>query len=362
MLILLTSLTITVTRLINDNGDTIAFISTRNLVTTVGNADGNPELFMARSSNGFTTSTIIQGTKTADVFVTPKNYPAVQQNPSLSADGSVVAFSSTADLIPGSNHDTGHTNGNAEVFAASFNGSLVDNYRQLTKTKAETTGPNAGASVKLLSAGRRLSRDGKFVAYESRAEDPVANSGTNAAFLAMFVSDVPLLPATTPTPKNIGLRALVFPGDVVHFPVFSDYDGALAPHSLVFASALNFKPDGTFPAADQDSTGLNSVPSGVARPNQVFSTQVPVTTTNTFTRLTKNPITGFVTGIRPFASNTQRRIAFTLDAVELGGGNGDSSPEVFYLFSPGVGTESPAALSFFTGASNMGPFALQSDG
>jgi uncharacterized protein (TIGR03437 family) len=342
---------------ISDNGTTIAFISTRNIVTGVGNADGNPELFLARTSTNFGTGTfsITQGTQTADVFVQPKTFAAFQQNPSLSADGSVVAFSSSANLAS-DNDDTGHTNGNAEVFVANFNGSAVGNFRQLTKTKVETN----GSTVNLLNAGRRLSRDGKFVAYESRAEDPIANNGTNNSFFATFASDVPTSSTTNPTPKMVGPRALVFPGDVVHFPTFGDYDSALAPHSIVFASALNFKPDGTFPPADQDSTGLNPVPSGTARPNQIFSTQFPITSSNTFTRLTKNPITGFVVGIRPLVSNTTRRIAFSFDSVELGTGNLDGSPEIYYLYSPAVNAESTAALSFFTGASNMGPMASAS--
>jgi uncharacterized protein (TIGR03437 family) len=115
--------------------------------------------------------------------------------------------------------------------------------------------------------------------------------------------------------------------------------------------------DGTFPPADEDSTGLNSVPSGSVRPNQIFATQVPVTSANTFTRLTKNPILPFVAGIRPLASNTLKRMTFSLAAVELGGGNSDNSSEIFYLLTPPVTTESSAALSFFTGASNMGPLA-----
>jgi uncharacterized protein (TIGR03437 family) len=147
-------------------------------------------------------------------------------------------------------------------------------------------------------------------------------------------------------------------GDVIHFPTFTDYDSSLAPHSLVFASALNFNTDGTFPAAADDSTlGLNPVPTGSLHPNQIFVTQVPVTAANTFARVTKNPILGGVPGIRPLTSNTLRRMAFTLGGVELGGGNTDGSSEIFFLLTPPVTTESSAVLAFSTGASNMGPFA-----
>lgn len=337
---------------ISDDGNTLAFISTRDLVPAVsgvgGNADANPELFFCRTTGAFAagTNTFVQGTNTKDTVAGISN--TLQQNPSLSANGSVVAFLSRANLAA-SNDD-----GNPEIYVADFTGTGLDNVRQITKTKADT-GANSGVTVNLLSPGRRLSRDGAYVAYESRAEDPTANSATNTAFLAVFVSKT-----SDSTAKLVGTRALVSPGDVIHFPTFTDYDSSLAPHTLVFASALNFKPDGTFPSADQDSTGLNSVPTGSARPNQIFSTQVPVTSSNTFRRLTKNPIIGFVVGIRPLTSATLKRMTFGLSAVELGGGNSDNSPEMFYLLTPPVNTESTAALSFFTGASNRGPFASAS--
>src|SRR4030095_2854240 len=53
---------------ISDDGNTIAFISTRDLVPTVGsvigNADGNPELFFARTTGGWAPGSFVltQGT------------------------------------------------------------------------------------------------------------------------------------------------------------------------------------------------------------------------------------------------------------------------------------------------------------
>lgn len=341
---------------ISDDGNTLAFISTRNLVTAVGNADANPELFFCRTTGGFAagTNTFAQGTNTQDTVAGISD--TLQQNPSLSANGSVVAFYSRANLAA-ANDDK-----NPEIYAADFTGSGITNIRQITKTKPEAAGStNAGLTLNVLSPGRRLSRDGKFVTYESRAEDPGSNNGTNTSFFAMFVSDVPTLSTTASTAKQVGLRATAEPGDVTHFPTFSDYDGSLAPHSLVFSSALNFNPNGTFPAAADDATsGLNPVPLGSIRPTQVFATQVPITTSNTFVRLTKNPIQLFAFGIRPLASSTIRRIAFSLQGIELGGGNGDGSSEIFYLLTPAVTTESGAALAFYTGASNWGPFASAS--
>ena len=341
---------------ISDDGNTIAFISTRNLVPGVGNTDANPELFFCRTNNGFVpgSNTFAQGTATQDDVVGPKTFNRFQSNPSLSFDGNVVAFLSSANLAA-SNDDDGSGHGNEEVYVADFSGSGLTNIRQITRTKPEGVG---AATLNLLTAGRRLSRNGKFVVYESRAEDPTANTGTNTSFHAIFVSDVPPTSATNSTAKIVGPRATTEPGDVSHFPMFTDYDLALAPHALIFASILNFKSDGTL-VGNQDTTGLNSVPSGQT-PNQIFATQVPIASTNTFVRLSKSPNLGFVVLIHPFASSSLRRITFSLQAVELGGGNTDGSTEVFYLLSPAVTAQAAEALSFFTGASNWGPFASAS--
>jgi hypothetical protein len=337
---------------ISDDGNTLAFISNRDLVTAVGNADGNAELFLCRTTNGFIagSNTVVQGTNTQDLFVTPRTFSRFQQNPSLSANGGVVAFLSTADLAGNNNDDAGH--GNGEIYVADFSGSAVSNFRQLTKTKELGTGANA--TINLLSPGRRLSRDGAYVAYESRAVNPTANNTTNAVFLSVFVSRV-----SDGTAKMVGQRppeCATCVGDVIHFPTFTDYGDALAPHALVFAAALNFKPDGTL-VEKTDATGLNATPTELISPNQIFVTQVPVTDTNTFARLTKNPAQLAVSGIRPLTSSTLRRLAFSMGGLEIGGGNSDGSSEVFLLLTPPVTTEASEALSFFTGASNMGPFA-----
>ncbi|MDQ2937922.1 MAG: hypothetical protein M3R67_10475 [Acidobacteriota bacterium] len=330
---------------ISDDGNTLAFISTRNLVSSPGNADSNPELFFCRTTGGYTaaSNTFTQATNTQDHIVGPKTYSRFQQNPSLSATGSRVAFISTANLAittanpAGSNNDDGQGHGDAEVYVADFTGSGLSNIQQITKTKAETTGALTGTTVNLLSPGRHLSRDGAMVAYESRAEDPTANSATNANFLAPFISNV-----SSGTFSRIGPRA----GDIINFPTFTDYDPvSLAPGTIVFASALSFKADGTL--AVPASTGLNPL-----NQPQIFATQVAASPARTFIRLTNNPVGGFG-GIRPSASSTLKRIAFSLQGSELGGGNADNSTEVFYLLTPTATSDSSAALSFFTGASNF---------
>ncbi len=325
---------------INDDGTLIAFISTRNLVGT-GNTDGNPELFFRNLSAA--PGAFVQATNTADTVNGPTLISRFQQNPSLSASGNKVAFISTANLS-GGNDDDGHGKGNAEVFVADFTGSGLSNITQVTRTKSETSGTFTGSSVNLLSPGRRLSRDGALVAFESRAADPKANdSTTNAPALATFVYSV-----SGDSFAQVGLRALSG-SDIRHFPTFTDYTGAI-PGALVFASALNFKSDGSFPAAADDSTGLNA-----NRQPQIFITDLPVSSTSTFKRLTNNPIGSLASDvpIRPIASSKRTRMTFSLTAAELGGGNADLSIEVYYLLSPTVVTESSAALSFFTGASSF---------
>jgi hypothetical protein len=318
---------------INDDGTVIAFISTRNLVPGVGNTDANPELFLWTSS-GFT-----QGTNTQDAMSGPTIISRFQQNPSLSANGSVVAFLSSANLT-GQNADDSNGSGNGEVFVADFGGSGLSNIRQVTRTKNPT---GAGATVNLLSPGRRLSRDGALIALESLTTDPKANVAPTLTSYAVFVYNIAGDTFAQASPRVATTSEFGF----IHFPTFTDYNSSLAPSTLVFASALNFKSDGTFPAAADTSTGLNPL-----NQPQLFSTQVPATSSNTFSRLTKNPVGGFG-GIRPLASQTRTRIAFSLAGSELGGGNADGSSEVFYLLIPAATSESSAVLSFFTGASNF---------
>jgi uncharacterized protein (TIGR03437 family) len=316
---------------ISDDGNVIAFTSTRNLVTAVGNADGNPELFLFNVG----TSSFAQATSTQDIFNQGVLVQSIfNENPCLSADGSVFSFVSNGNLA-GANDD-GSGRGNAEVYVGNFSGSAVSNIRQVTRTR------DNGRTANIFSPGRRMSRDGALIAFESLASDPKGNSTTNESFYAVFVYTL-----SSDTFVQIGQRPTVAPGDIIHFPTFSDYVG-VTPTTLIFASALNFRPDGSFPPTAQDSEGLN-----VGRASQIFATQIPASTTNTFTRLTNHPQGAAFGGIRPLPSDTRRRIFYTLGGAELNQGNADFSTEVFYLLSPPSTTQAADALSFFTGASNM---------
>lgn len=318
---------------ISDDGAVIAFISTRNLVGT-GNSDANPELFfrnVAAAPGAF-----IQGTNTTDAVVGIGL--VFQQNPSLSASGNKVSFISTADLAsPKTNGDR-----NAEIYLADVTATGLDNVKQVTRTKSETSGPFTASSVSLFSPGRRLSRDGALIAFESRAADPKAdNIATNTSSLAVFVYNV-----AGDSFTQVGLRA-VSGSDIRHLPTFTDYTGNV-PGALVFASALNFNPDGSFPTAAEDANGLNPT-----RQPQIFITDLPVSSSSIFKRLTKNPVGSLASDIplRPIPSARRNRMTFSLTSAELGGGNADLSIEVYYLLSPTVTSEAPDALTFFTAAS-----------
>src|SRR6185503_10932527 len=146
---------------------------------------------------------------------------------------------------------------------------------------------------------------------------------------------------------EIGPRAVTLV-DIGRFPTFTDYDSTLAPSSLVFASALNFRADGTFPPIAEDASGLNP-----GRAPQLFLAALPAGTTQSFVRLTNTPLGPAFRGTNFALSETRKRLAFLLDSVEFGGGNSDLSRELFYQVSPQVTATSAAVLSFFTGASNM---------
>ena len=321
---------------ISDNGDIIAFVSTRSFAGAgPGNADGNPELMMAaKTGAAWSTFTLVQATNTQDETVGSRLFSRFQQNPSLSASGTTVAFLSSANLV-GNNNDDGAGHGNAEVFLADFNGTAVSNIRQVTRTKTDAT----STFVNTLSFGRRLSRDASMIAFTSKAADPKADSTTVRPFPAIFIYQV-----ATDTFVQVGLPGTA--GDILQFPTFTDYNGTLTPTSIVFASALNIRTDGTFPPNGQESTGLNPT-----NQPQIFASTIPATG-NSFARLTKNPVGGFG-GIRPLTSDTRKRLAFSLAGSELGGGNADGSLEVFYLLIPPIVSESSAALNFFAGASNF---------
>jgi uncharacterized protein (TIGR03437 family) len=304
---------------ISDNQAITAFVSTRDLIAG-GNTDGNPEIFVfKRNTASPLTGVMSQLTNTTGLFT-------FNENPTLSGSGSVVAFLSNANLAGGGSNNA---DGNAEVYLGSVD--TTTGATAVTRQVTKTTAPFAGIGINFMSPGRRISRDGNFIAFESLAD--LSGDSSIKSTTTVFVYNVSASSFT-----QIGPRADT--SSAFRFPTFTDYTGT-TPSTVVFATGLNFKADGTVPSTAAD--GLN--PAGVT---QIFA--APLSGTITFTRLTNNP--GSVgPAIEPFPSNTRGRIAFSMTSTELGGLNSDLFSEAFYLLSKQGTDASGATLSFFTGAS-----------
>ncbi len=331
---------------ISDDGNTISFGSTRDLVPSVGNAapNNNDEIFTyTRSSN-----TLSQVTQTPRGSA---SNPVYATNSTISGNGRRVALFSNADnpivgMTGGMNSDN-----NFEVFYADLgaNGSPAAAKVQVTNT----TQDNPGSLVNIFSFGRRMSRDGRFIAFDSFADLTNENGGANQTSFALYLYDT-----TNGTFRRIGPRSTadttVLGGDVPHYPGFTDYDTNGVAQTLVFESRLNFTSDGT--AVSNNDSGLNAIDE---RPIQVYSVPISQTAGNTaFKRLTKFPpvnqaLSGLLNSTRPIPSNSSNRIAFTFSLADLGTGNPDLAAEVFYLLVPNVSSETTQALNYSTGASRL---------
>ncbi len=337
---------------INDNGSHIAFGSNRDLVPLVGNPyplEDNPEIFFYTRA----TSTISQITKTPRGTISA---PIKNRNPTISTlpTGNLrVVFESNADnpinlMTGGTNSDR-----NAEVFYADLTavGALTDTKKQVTSTVRT----NPGDVLNILNFGRRMSRDGRYIAFDSFVDLENA-SPTNQTSFALYLYDTQTPVTTPPTNpfRRIGLRSNADSGaaggDVFHYPGFTDTNATGAPNTLVLETRMNIRADGTIPTNNDD--GLNPLS---ARPPQVYSYPLNVLPTAAiFTRLTKFPASiGLIPTIQALPSNTYRRLAFNMALIEPGTGNFDLLSEVFYLLTPTANAQTPASISYATGASRI---------
>ena len=186
---------------VSADGTRIAFVSNRDLVPVVGNLDGNAELFLWNSGTGaFTQATNTTG-----------GYDMAVLGPAISADGSRVAFLSNRDLVAGQNAD-----GSADYFlydvgTGSFTqltaipapGGIfrlpevnADGSRVAFTTTANLTGANADSSFEVFlwdagtgltqvtnsaadSVATALSEDGSRLALSSFADLTGANADGN---------------------------------------------------------------------------------------------------------------------------------------------------------------------------------------
>ncbi|HVG29037.1 MAG TPA: hypothetical protein VM864_04895 [Pyrinomonadaceae bacterium] len=334
---------------INDDGSRVAFVSTRNLAGNLGaaNSDGSPEIYVYNNSGtpSFTQLTVTSLEQNLFVFT---------DNPSISgatSGASVIAFVSNAtDLRTetgsnAANAASGNADGNAEIFVATYNGTTATAMKQATRTKRKIVGD----TVNFLNPGRRISRDGSLVVFESVAADPKGdNSATNDSNRAVFVYNVAADTFTQVAARALSTGTDAEFEDVLRFPTFARADST----RVYFTSDLNLKSDGSR-VNISDTAGLNPL-----RIKQIFSATVPASSSGAtlVTRLTN--LTGADPGntMEAYVSDTQERIAFSLANFEFGTGNPDRANEAYYLITPPapLASDAPAAssaLQFLTGAS-----------
>ena len=341
---------------ISDDGNFTAFVSNRDLApcpttatATCGNAFpnfDNTEIYnYVRASN-----TISQ------VTATPRGTAAApinNLNPTISGTTTSGGFMRVAFISNAVNPIAGMTggnnpDGNEEIYFSDLdaNGAPTGTRRQVT----QTTPTNPGDVINNLNYGRRMSRDGRYIAFDSYAE--LENAGAIQTSFALYLYDTTL---TTNAFRRIGPRSdadsAATGGDVAHYPGFTDTDANGTPSTLVLETRLNIKADGTIPPTAAD--GLNPA---TERPVQIYSYPLTVAPASaTFTRLTRLPVpSGVLASVQPIPSNSLNRMIFNLARTEVGTGNFDLLSEGYYLLIPVAVSESTTtALNYFTGASRI---------
>lgn len=352
---------------INDNGAYVAFVSNRNLEPCVGNPSPtcgngtgfeNSEIFVAvRTGAGPTFSA-----EPKQITATPRptlNRPSSNNSPSISGNGLRIAFISNEDgPIKGMPTGT-NTDFTEEIFFAdidpSGNPSAGERKVQVTTTSPATP----GNIVNVLDFGKRISRDGRFIAFDSYAAFETSGNPIQTSFATYVYDDTPPLPpAGQPSlPKFVKVLprsdadSAATGGDLRRFPTFTDYQGS-APNTLVFESRMNITTAG--PVASNAADGLNP---NETRPAQVYSLPLNQIRTpgQTFTRQTKLPAPFQALAIvQPLTSNSLSRMTFSLQRTEVGTGNFDLLSEVYYLLSPTTTRASNTCCAqFYTGATRL---------
>lgn len=348
---------------VNDDGSLVVFVSkARSGNIGAGNADGNKEIFVVKNPASVS-RTFTQLTTTVDVPGTTPLLPKVfvfNESPSLSACVGTLA----CRVVYASNADTGTdeteaNRGNGEIFVATLNlgdaaaAVTVTGTQQLTKTPPETRPLVVGSSVNILSAGRRIARDGSRVVFESTVAFNAngTHSGTLAESFAIYMVTVS---GATLNFEQVGTRPPTDQFDLpTRWPTFTGDSTR-----VVWVSNLNYNADATI--STTTGVGLNE-----SNRAQVFSS--PVAALTTVARVTNLgtgsglALHGSFSAIQPFPADDIRRMALSLRS-EQGSGNSDASSEAFYQLIPAAASETPApsptpattpaAVSFFTGASD----------
>ena len=259
------------------DGSRIAFNSTANL--TGVNADGNTEIFLYDTAS----ATIIQVTNSTAGF---------SQAPSISADGGRIAFQSTANLTGG------NADGSAEIFlydAATANLTQISNAaagvsqfpsisgdgtRVAFSSNANLTGGNGDGSEEIFlydtatanltqitdSAGNSsdpsISGDGTRVAFSSNADLTGGNADGN---FEIFLANCPLPPSDRASDLLVSMSATPDPvktGENLTYTIRVENLGPGPAFNLVMNDVL---PLGTtFVGASSSHGGLSVPPVGTA--------------------------------------------------------------------------------------------------
>ncbi len=353
---------------ISDNGGVLAFTSTRDLVPCApfGNpfpTEDNDEVYTYIPGGASICSGAGPGIR--QITKTPRgtiNNPIYNKNVSIAGNGTRLLFASTGEnpvvgMTGGNNPETSR---NEEIVVTDINANgeaVASTAKQVTVTSPL----NPGDPVNVLDVGQRISRNGRYIVFDSYADLENENSGTNYTSFATYLVDLtpPATPGTSGPIVRLGGRsdadAQATGGDVARFPAFTDYDGSGNPGTIVLTMRLNIKSDGTVPSTAAD--GLNDI---AGRPMQIYSLPLPTPVTlpsrpaTTFTRLTKFPIPSSVfPRVAAMPAGTADRIAFSMAFTEIGTGNFDLNNEGFYLLNDNSPLQAPASVGFATGASRM---------
>ncbi|HYB97711.1 MAG TPA: hypothetical protein VEC57_01120 [Candidatus Limnocylindrales bacterium] len=203
----------------------IAFISTGDLVPGVGNADGNPELFLWAVETG----EIRQLTQTSA--------PVVNALPHPSDTGDCIVFESTGDLDNndggfGTSGPSGYSNmdGSQEVFYLDFRDNGFDNYHftQMSNGPAGTTSSHGSVG------GYFYFNQCHTLTYQSD-HDQLGNGSTGTNVYEFFRQEA--LTKQVSLPNNLGGASIE--------PIMSGAGLATGGPSVVFASDANLFDNGS---------------------------------------------------------------------------------------------------------------------
>jgi uncharacterized protein (TIGR03437 family) len=247
------------TPVISGDGTKIAFVSNAALGDTK-NDDGNYEIYLADLPRGATTAKITRLTDTgAEIKDEVVKEIFGNYTPTISDDGSVVAFGSTRrtfNAIAGGpatftalkeGPNNGDPDGNGEIFVLNVPGRR---YSQVTVTR--DVDATANFTVKGFNANPHLSGNGRVLAFLSGFNFAGANANKNADFngeihlhtIGDSANTVTQVTDTTgtaivPTLTQLGIYVVDGAAPMNLLPAFTDplnRDGSL----LVFESAGNF--------------------------------------------------------------------------------------------------------------------------